>query len=170
MWKLAVIVFLALAMGGIVIYNATARSEITVEQKLRQQLIEERETSDRIQNRMRRELRKLRRIADPILRPTPAGNQLLASQYFGNEYPCAAKIIEGETAGTWDHTIWNYQGSGAYGLGQARPRSKMLPYSYAGLHVYENPMPQLVWFRAYAEQRYNGVCEAAAHWTPGGSW
>jgi hypothetical protein len=169
-WKLAVIVFVALALGGLVVYNATATSENTVEQKLRQQLTKERETNEQVQGKMRQELRRLRLYAAPILRPTPAGNRLLAQRYFGDEYPCAAEIIEGETAGTWDHTIWNYEGSGAYGLGQARPRDKMLPYSYADLHAYTNPMPQLVWFKAYAEQRYGSVCGAAAHWTPRGSW
>jgi hypothetical protein len=130
-----------------------------VNAKLRQQLQKE-----------RAELRELRRLAAPILRPTPAGNKLLAKRYFRDEYPCAYKIIEGETAGTWDHTIWNYEGSGAFGLGQARPRDKMLPYAYAGLHPYENPMPQLVWMDAYADERFDGICNAAAQWTYARSW
>jgi hypothetical protein len=118
----------------------------------------------------RKELRYLKRIAAPILRPTPTGNRKLAQAYFGASFSCADEIITGETAGTWDHTIWNYEGSGAFGLGQAMPRDKMLPYAYAGLHPYDNPMPQLVWFEDYAEQRYGSVCGASAHWTPNGSW
>ena len=127
--------------------------------KLRKQIMKE-----------RTELRALKRIAAPILRPTPEGNKQLARAYFGAEFPAANKIITGETAGTWDHKIWNYAGSGAFGLGQAMPRDKMLPYAYAGLHPYENPMPQLVWFKDYAVQRYGSVSAAGAHWTVGGSW
>jgi hypothetical protein len=118
----------------------------------------------------RKEHKYLERIAAPILRPTPAGNRQLARVYFGAEFPCASEIITGETAGTWDHRIWNYEGSGAYGLGQAMPRSKMLPYAYAGLSPYDNPMPQLVWFKAYSKARYGSVCGASAHWTPNRSW
>ena len=118
----------------------------------------------------RKELRYLKRIAAPILRPTPEGNRRLANAYFGAEFPAANKIITGETAGTWNHKIWNYEGSGAFGLGQALPRDKMLPYAYAGLHPYENPMPQLVWFKAYSVARYGSVNAAGAHWTYSGSW
>jgi hypothetical protein len=39
-----------------------------------------------------------------------------------------------------------------------------------GRDAAENPLTQLVWFRAYAEQRYGSVCGAAAHWTPNRSW
>jgi len=132
-----------------------------------------RTTNERLRDQLtkeRKELRKLRRLAAPILRPTPAGNRILARRYFRDEYPCAAKIIEGETAGTWDHTIWNYEGSGAFGLGQARPRDKMLPYAYAGLHPYDNPMPQLIWMGEYADERFDGICPAAAQWTYEQSW
>lgn len=131
----------------------------TINDNLRDQLAKE-----------RKELRKLRRYAAPILRPTPAGNRLLIRRYFRHEAPCAAKIVHGETAGTWDHKIWNYEGSGAFGLGQAKPRSKMLPYAYAGLHPYENPMPQIVWMDAYADERFGGICAAAAQWTYDRSW
>ena len=37
--------------------------------------------------------------------PTPAGNRRLARAYFGDEYPCAAEIISGETGGTWRHDV-----------------------------------------------------------------
>jgi hypothetical protein len=118
----------------------------------------------------RNELERLRTIAAPILHPTPEGNKRLNAAYFGSEASCSAKIIEGETAGTWDHTIWNYSGSGAYGLGQARPRDKMAKYSYAGLHAYTNPMPQLIWMEDYANQRFGGICNAAAQWSYARSW
>jgi hypothetical protein len=173
-WKIAALVFLSLAVASIVVYNATGTGKttpaLTIEQRnelLRQQLNKERETNDKLQGKLRREIRKLRRVARDVIYPTPAGNKRLAVAFFGNEYPCAAEIINGETAETWDHTIWNYEGSGAYGLGQARPRSKMLAY---GADAYTNPMTQLVWFEAYAKARYGSVCGAAAHWTPNRSW
>jgi len=115
-------------------------------------------------------------IAAAIAHPTPAGNRFLARFEFpGHEYFCAAEIIEGETAGTWRHDIaygMRY-GEGlidsglAYGLGQAKPGTKMLRY---GADAASNPATQLRWFRAYAQARYGSVCGAAAHWTPRGSW
>jgi hypothetical protein len=107
---------------------------------------------------------KMQHLADIA---TPEANKALARMFFGSEYPCAAEIIEGETAGTWDEQIWNYEGSGAYGLGQARPRDKMLAY---GADAYTNPLTQMEWFEGYAEARYGGVCEASAHWTAVVSW
>jgi type II secretory pathway pseudopilin PulG len=131
----------------------------------------------------RQELRTLRRIAKPILKPTPAGNKALARAFFGTEYKAAAEIINGETAGTWDEQIWNGGRSGAwpensnfdgqcdvreaYGLGQACERDKMLAY---GSDAYTNPLTQMIWFKAYAKERYGSVTAAAAHWTPARSW
>jgi len=114
-------------------------------------------------------------IARYSLHPTPAGNRYLARLEFGASYPCAAEIINGETGGTWRHDIafgfrygegYIYSGL-AYGLGQARPGTKMLRY---GADAASNPATQLRWFRAYAEGRYGSVCGAAAHWTPNRSW
>lgn len=115
----------------------------------------------------RKQLHALQRIAAPILRPTPEGNKRLARAYFENQFPCAAKIIDGETAGTWDERIWNYEGSGAYGLGQARPRDKMLKY---GADAYTNPLTQYVWMEAYADERFGGICNASAQWSVYRSW
>lgn len=118
-----------------------------------------------------REYRMRRLAADP----TPANNRRLAELFFGYEFPCAAQIIEGETGGTWRHDVaygfrygagWIYSGH-AYGLGQARPGTKMLAY---GADAASNPLTQLRWFRAYAQARYGSVCAAAAHWTPRRSW
>lgn len=98
--------------------------------------------------------------------PTPAGNRRIARLLFGaRDYACAKVIIDGESG--WNERIANREGSGAYGLGQALPRTKMLAY---GRDAYTNPLVQLVWMRAYAESRYGGLCPAAAHWTPRRSW
>jgi hypothetical protein len=177
-WKVTAIVLIALGILGAVIYSqadSLAPPSLNPELdrlniqnvKLRLQLAKERETNHRVQAKLRKEVRNLRRVARDVRYPTPAGNKRLARAFFGNDYNAAAEIINGETAGTWDHTIWNYEGSGAYGLGQARPRSKMLAY---GADAYTNPLTQMVWFKAYAEARYNSVQGAAAHWTPNRSW
>lgn len=107
---------------------------------------------------------------------TAAANRLLARLVLGErDAACAAVIIEGETAHTWDHRIEYgsqygthliYSGE-AYGLGQALPGTKMLRY---GADAASNPRTQLVWFRAYAEARYGSVCAASTWWTPRRSW
>jgi hypothetical protein len=59
----------------------------------------------------------------------------------------------------WGYTKWNYGGSGAYGLGQALPASKMARF---GDDYMTNPVTQLRWATAYAEGRY-GSWESAYH-------
>lgn len=171
-WIAALAVMAVLAVGAG--YSADESHPTLAEQNaaLRVQLKKE-----------RHELRTLRKIAKPILKPTPEGNKRLARVFFGNEYEAAAEIISGETAGTWDHTIWNGGRSGAwpegsdfdgqcdvreaYGLGQACERDKMLSY---GKDAYTNPLTQMIWFKAYAKERYGSVSAASAHWTPRRSW
>lgn len=124
---------------------------------------------------LRLQVRRAERLVGFIDRPTPEGNRELARRYFGAEYSCAAVIINGETGGTWRHDVAYgfrygehliYSGL-AFGLGQARPGTKMLRY---GGDAASNPLTQLIWFRAYAEARYGSVCAASAHWTPHRSW
>jgi hypothetical protein len=153
-WIAVLAIMAGLAVGAS--YSTEQPSVVEQNAALRAQLKKERQ-----------ELRTLRKIAKPILQPTPEGNKNLARAFFGTSFSCAAEIINGETAGTWDHRIWNYDGSGAYGLGQALPRSKMLAY---GKDAYTNPLTQMIWFEAYAKERYGSVCGASAHWTPSRSW
>lgn len=137
-------------------------------EKLRTQLKKERKI-------YRTQIKELRRIAAPILQPTPEGNKTLARAFFNDAYYCAATIINGETGGTWRHDI-AYGGrygahliySGlAYGLGQALPGTKMLAY---GADAATNPLTQMIWFRAYANGRYGSVCAAANHWKSNRVW
>jgi hypothetical protein len=67
----------------------------------------------------------------------------------------------------WGVTKWNYSGSGAYGLGQALPASKMAPY---GADYMTNPVTQLRWANAYAVGRYGSWAAAYNHWTVRHSW
>ena len=67
----------------------------------------------------------------------------------------------------WGVTKWNYSGSGAYGLGQALPASKMAPY---GADYMTNPVTQLRWANAYAVGRYGSWAAAYNHWLTRHSW
>ena len=73
---------------------------------------------------------------------------------------CLEEIIDRETADTWSVTIYNYSGSGAYGLPQALPGHKM---ASAGADWATNPKTQIRWMRGYVNSRYGGSCNALAH-------
>lgn len=67
----------------------------------------------------------------------------------------------------WGVTKSNYAGSGAYGLGQALPASKMAPF---GADYLTNPVTQLKWANAYATSRYGSWAKAYSHWVVRHSW
>lgn len=76
--------------------------------------------------------------------------------------PCLAAIIDVEDP-TWDSGRWNAHGSGAFGLGQAKPYTKMpkaaWPKRYGGR---EDPFAQIRWMRVYVG-RWGGCWGALAH-------
>ena len=80
---------------------------------------------------------------------------------------CLEEIIDRETAGTWSPTIYNYQGSGAYGLPQALPGHKM---SSAGADWRTNPKTQIEWMRRYVIERYGGSCSALSYHNANGNY
>ena len=62
----------------------------------------------------------------------------------------------------WQVTVWNHQGSGAYGLCQAKPASKM---DSAGADWQTNPVTQLKWCNQNAHSgRYTGWASVKAWW------
>lgn len=67
----------------------------------------------------------------------------------------------------WGVTKFNYGGSGAYGIGQALPASKMAPY---GADYMTNPVTQLKWANAYAVGRYGSWANAYSFWTARNYW
>lgn len=67
----------------------------------------------------------------------------------------------------WRWWITNNEGSGATGLGQALPASKMAPY---GADYLTNPITQLKWAQAYAVQRYGSWANAYAYWLTHRVW
>lgn len=72
-----------------------------------------------------------------------------------------AEVITAESG--WNTTVWNGGGSGAYGLGQALPASKMAVY---GSDYMTNPYTQLTWMYNYVIERYGSF--AGINWASRG--
>ncbi|KOG32962.1 hypothetical protein AQJ84_34190 [Streptomyces resistomycificus] len=74
------------------------------------------------------------------------------------QYQCFSNIVDHESS-------WNYQAvnasSGAYGLFQALPGSKM---SSVGSDWQTNPATQIKWGLNYMDSRYGSPCEAWTFW------
>jgi hypothetical protein len=75
-----------------------------------------------------------------------------------DQFQCFSNIVDHESS-------WNYRAqnpsSGAYGLVQALPGSKM---STAGADWQTNPATQIKWGLNYMEDRYGGPCGAWSFW------
>ncbi|MGW2045336.1 aggregation-promoting factor C-terminal-like domain-containing protein [Streptomyces sp. NPDC001858] len=80
------------------------------------------------------------------------------------QFQCFSNIVDHEST-------WNYQAvnpsSGAYGLVQAYPGSKM---SSAGADWRTNPATQIKWGLNYMNDRYGSPCDAWAFWQANGSY
>lgn len=83
--------------------------------------------------------------------------QTIARQMVpGDQFQCFSNIVNEES--TWNYTAVN-SSSGAYGLVQALPGSKM---SSAGDDWRTNPATQIKWGLSYMNERYGSPCSA---WT-----
>ncbi|MFD8459161.1 aggregation-promoting factor C-terminal-like domain-containing protein [Streptomyces antimycoticus] len=80
------------------------------------------------------------------------------------QFQCFSNIVDHEST-------WNYQAtnpsSGAYGLVQALPASKM---SSAGSDWQTNPATQIKWGVNYMNERYGSPCDAWAFWQANGHY
>ncbi|MFD9395536.1 transglycosylase SLT domain-containing protein [Streptomyces sp. NPDC060000] len=80
------------------------------------------------------------------------------------QFQCFSNIVDHEST-------WNYQAvnasSGAYGLVQAYPGSKM---SSAGADWRTNPATQIKWGLNYMNDRYGSPCDAWNFWLANGSY
>ena len=94
----------------------------------------------------------------PVAVPATGSVQQATANVFGPQYGCAAEIIARESS--WNPHATN-PSSGAYGLAQALPGSKM---AAAGPDWATNPATQLAWMRDYVTARYGGACAAWAFW------
>lgn len=98
----------------------------------------------------------------------PAGSHIdwmAAAGIAESDYGYVDYIIDAESG--WGVTKWNYGGSGAYGLGQALPASKMAVF---GDDYMTNPVTQLKWANSYAVGRYGSWAGAYAFWTTSHWW
>ncbi|WP_326598782.1 transglycosylase SLT domain-containing protein [Streptomyces sp. NBC_01803] len=94
---------------------------------------------------------------------TKADVQAMARQIVAaDQFQCFSNIVDHESG--WDHTATN-PSSGAYGLMQALPGSKM---SSAGDDWQTNPATQIRWGVNYMNDRYGSPCGAWDFWTANG--
>ncbi|MFH0174669.1 transglycosylase SLT domain-containing protein [Streptomyces cacaoi] len=96
---------------------------------------------------------------------TVAEVQAIARQMVpSGQFQCFSNIVDHEST-------WNYQAvnpsSGAYGLVQAYPGSKM---SSAGADWRTNPATQIKWGLNYMNDRYGSPCDAWNYWLANGSY
>ena len=96
---------------------------------------------------------------------TVAEVQALARQIVpAGQFQCFSNIVDHEST-------WNYQAvnpsSGAYGLVQAYPGSKM---SSVGADWQTNPATQIKWGLNYMNERYGSPCDAWSFWQANGSY
>lgn len=90
---------------------------------------------------------------------TVAQIQAMARQMVaGSQFQCFSNIVDHESS-------WNYRAvnasSGAYGLFQALPGSKM---SSVGADWQTNPATQIKWGLNYMNSRYGSPCQAWSFW------
>lgn len=89
--------------------------------------------------------------------------QMLDARGWGDQYGCLVTL--------WDHESgWRvnaYNPSGAYGIPQALPGSKM---ASAGADWQTNPATQITWGLNYIAERYGTPCGAWYQWQANGGW
>ncbi|MGW1261135.1 aggregation-promoting factor C-terminal-like domain-containing protein [Streptomyces drozdowiczii] len=95
----------------------------------------------------------------PAQAATVTGAQSMArSQLSSTQYQCLSSLVSRESG--WNHRAQN-PSSGAYGLFQALPGSKM---ASAGSDWQSNPLTQMRWGLSYIKSRYGTPCGAWNFW------
>lgn len=101
----------------------------------------------------------------PLVEPAPMSNREIGQQmaaqkgWTGNQWLCLEKLWTNES--NWNHQVANYQGSGAYGIPQSLPASKMASH---GADYLTNPRTQIAWGLDYISTRYSTPCGALSFW------
>lgn len=98
-------------------------------------------------------------LEPPEIPLSPKQELLKAAGIPEADWSAADYIITQES--TWRHTVWNTSGSGAYGLCQSLPATKM---ASVGGDYMNNPVTQLKWCHQYALSRYGSWQQAQAFW------
>ncbi len=107
----------------------------------------------------------LANIAQVYLTPTSHEGLMSAAGISAADYSHVDYIVSHESG--WRSTVWNKTGSGAYGLGQAMPATKMAAF---GDDYLSNPVTQLRWANAYAHDRYGSWYGAKQFWMNHAWW
>ena len=89
---------------------------------------------------------------------------MLASGFGIDQFPCLEKLWDHESG--WNHRAEN-KGSGAYGIPQALPGSKM---ASKGADWRTNPATQIKWGIGYVKGRYKTPCGAWSNFQNNGSY
>jgi resuscitation-promoting factor RpfB len=107
--------------------------------------------------------------APPVVNVSPGSAQAIAQQmvaargWDSSQFSCLVTL--------WDHESgWRVNAanpSGAYGIPQALPGSKM---ASAGPDWQTNAATQISWGLSYIAGRYNNPCEAWSDWQANGGW
>jgi hypothetical protein len=100
--------------------------------------------------------------AQPVIPMTnrEIGQQMASEKgWTGDQWLCLEKLWTNES--NWRHTAANYEGSGAYGIPQALPASKMASH---GADYLTNPRTQIAWGLDYITNRYKTPCGALSFW------
>ena len=96
--------------------------------------------------------------------PTTRDARVYARAKIGDrQFACLDRIISRESG--WNPLAHNRR-SGAHGLGQALPWTKMRRF---GPDAYHNPVTQIKWAIAYSE-KYGSPCGAWGFWQRNGWW
>lgn len=85
--------------------------------------------------------------------------------WTGSEWLCLYTIGNRESG--WTVVKWNRAGSGAYGIGQALPASKMASF---GRDYMTSAVTQVRWMLSYVAARYGTPCHALEIWNAQGSY
>jgi hypothetical protein len=89
---------------------------------------------------------------------------MLAAGFEIAQFPCLEQLWDHESG--WNHRAEN-KGSGAYGIPQAYPGSKM---ATAGADWRTNPATQIKWGLGYVKGRYKTPCGAWSNFQNNGSY
>ncbi len=98
-------------------------------------------------------------ITDPNSNQAIGQQMAAAKGWTGDQWRCLDSLWTSESH--WRHTVANYQGSGAYGIPQALPASKMASH---GSDYLTNPRTQIAWGLDYIKSRYGTPCGAWSSW------
>jgi hypothetical protein len=86
-----------------------------------------------------------------------------AAGWAGAQWSCLDALWTRESG--WQAQVWNTAGSGAYGIPQSLPASKM---AAAGADYMTDPATQIRWGLSYIQSAYGTPCGAWAHETSAG--